>query len=63
MSIVPPTATPIKSSGSTAKSDADRLRAEVARLAAEHHQRSASRGVADEDADLDLLNRELGGQP
>ena len=35
----------------------------MVQIAAEHHQRSAARGVADEDADLDALNDELGGRP
>jgi hypothetical protein len=41
----------------------ERLRDEAARIAAEHHQRSAARCVADEDVDMDALNRELGDQP
>ena len=63
MSIVPPTAKVSQSRGNTATTDAERLRDEAAQLAAEHHKRSAARGVADEDADLDLLNHELGGRP
>jgi hypothetical protein len=69
--ILPPSETPGKgSNGPAAPADSTApqdntalLRTEAARLAAEHHQRSAARGVADDDADLDALNHELGGQP